>query len=263
MHMRCTRKDCAHAPAPVPGGTQAFRTATEYDPPLRMISLNDGIALAKLGADEEAIAAFDQELAINPKNPEAATRKGVALLRLGRHSDAINSPCRIRGEQIRGTSGHGIYLGLAYSAADHLEDAIRAFDKVLEINRRCSRALFERGKALARSENPSKPLSPTTGPLNFPRMMPKSCTIKVLPLPSGRNMMMQSWHLKKPLRLNRKMRKACIIWVLPWPAGSGIPNRSVHSNGPSSSNPANALAHHYRGIAFMQTEQLGRGSQSL
>ncbi len=46
------------------------------------------------------------------------------------------------------------YLGMAYAVTDNLEDAIRAFDKVLEINRRCHHAFFEKGKALARLGKP-------------------------------------------------------------------------------------------------------------
>ncbi len=52
------------------------------------------------------------------------------------------------------------------------------------------------------------------------------------------------------------MRTACTIWVLPWRAGNGMLNRSRAFDRSLELNPQNALAHHYRGIALIQTEQL-------
>ena len=51
----------------------------------------NGVALVRLGKHGEAITCFDMSLEINPNNMKTLSNKGVALARLGKHEEAVAS----------------------------------------------------------------------------------------------------------------------------------------------------------------------------
>lgn len=55
------------------------------------LAVNNGVALALLGRDEQAVSAFDRALAIEPDHARAQLYKGNALLRLGRRDEAAQA----------------------------------------------------------------------------------------------------------------------------------------------------------------------------
>ncbi|MEG4525230.1 CHAT domain-containing tetratricopeptide repeat protein [Microcoleus sp. C2D2] len=93
---------------------------------------NRGLELAKLGQYEEAIAAYDKALEIDPKFHCAWNGKGITLNYLGRYSEAIAAfkKClEIKPKFHWAWNGKGIAL-------NHLKrysEAIASFDKALEI----------------------------------------------------------------------------------------------------------------------------------
>src|SRR5204863_447963 len=58
-----------------------------HEAPRAALEVNDGIALAGLGNDEAAIAAYERALALDPKEDRAQLYRGNAFLRLGRRVD--------------------------------------------------------------------------------------------------------------------------------------------------------------------------------
>ena len=54
--------------------------------------LYKGITLNKLGILDDAIAAFDKVLILNPRHAQAAVRKGIVLVSLYRYDEAIVNP---------------------------------------------------------------------------------------------------------------------------------------------------------------------------
>ena len=49
----------------------------------------NGVALVRLGKHGEAITCFDMALEINPNNMKTLSKKGIALARLGKLDEAI------------------------------------------------------------------------------------------------------------------------------------------------------------------------------
>jgi tetratricopeptide (TPR) repeat protein len=69
----------------------AYDQALAIKPDQHKALNNKGSALSYLGRYEEAIAAYDQALAIKPDQDEALNNKGSALSRLGRYEEAITA----------------------------------------------------------------------------------------------------------------------------------------------------------------------------
>jgi tetratricopeptide (TPR) repeat protein len=67
----------------------AYDQALAINPNLDEAFYKKGNALINLSRYEEAIAAYDQALAINPNLDEAFYNKGIALINLGRYEEAI------------------------------------------------------------------------------------------------------------------------------------------------------------------------------
>ena len=110
----------------------AYDKALEIDPKFHCAWNGKGITLNRLGRYSEAIAAFNKCLEIKPKFHLAWNGKGIALNRLGRYSEAIKvfKKClEIKPKFHWAWIGNGIAL-------NHLRrysEAITSFDKALEI----------------------------------------------------------------------------------------------------------------------------------
>ncbi|MEG4858311.1 CHAT domain-containing protein [Microcoleus sp. K1-B6] len=108
---------------------------------------NRGLELAKLGQYEEAIAAYDKALEIDPEFHCAWNRKGITLNYWGRYSEAIaafNECLKIQPEFHSAWNGKG-------NALNHLErysEALKVFNKCLKIQPNFHWAWVGKGIAL-------------------------------------------------------------------------------------------------------------------
>jgi tetratricopeptide (TPR) repeat protein len=108
-----------------------------------------GIALGNLGRYEEAIAAYDAALAIQPDDHDALNNKGVALGNLGRYEEAIaayDAALAIQPDKHEALYNKGVTL----SYLGRYEEAIAAFDAALAIQPDLHEALYNKGIALGK-----------------------------------------------------------------------------------------------------------------
>jgi tetratricopeptide (TPR) repeat protein len=108
-----------------------------------------GVALAKAGRMDEAIAQFRKAIEIRPANVQAHNNLGVALLQAGKLDEGIvqlrevllNSPDNAEARN---------NLGDALLRKGAVDEAIAQFRKVLEVNPASAGVHFNLGRALAR-----------------------------------------------------------------------------------------------------------------
>ncbi|MDB5440944.1 MAG: hypothetical protein JWM33_3371, partial [Caulobacteraceae bacterium] len=108
---------------------------------------NRGLALNALARPAEALAAFDQALALNPVHLEAMLGRLAALLSLGRPAEAADAAGAMiahRPDLARARYG----LGLALSALGRHDEAIAAFDVAVALSPGLTDAHLHRGGAL-------------------------------------------------------------------------------------------------------------------
>ncbi|MGG6294061.1 tetratricopeptide repeat protein [Leptolyngbya sp. AN02str] len=108
---------------------------------------NKGSALFNLGRYEEAIAAYDQALAIQPDDHDALYNKGIALSDLGRYEEAIaayDHALAIQPDDHEALNNKGIAL----RNLGRYEEAIAAYDHALNIKPDKHEALINKGIAL-------------------------------------------------------------------------------------------------------------------
>ncbi|MEL6581075.1 MAG: tetratricopeptide repeat protein, partial [Cyanobacteria bacterium J06621_12] len=125
----------------------AYDQALAIKPELHEAWYNRGIALFSLGRYEDAIAAYDQALAIKPDDPEAWNNRGNALANLERYEDAIASfdkALAIKPDDHKAWYNRGIAL----FNLERYEDAIADYDQALAIKPDLHEALYNRGVAL-------------------------------------------------------------------------------------------------------------------
>ncbi len=110
----------------------AFDKAIEIDPKFHKAWNEKGKALNNLGRNTEAIAAFEEALKIDPTFHWAWNGKGIALNNLGRNTEAI--PAFDRALEIDPTF-HWAWngKGIALNHLKRYSEAIAAFDTALEI----------------------------------------------------------------------------------------------------------------------------------
>lgn len=145
-------------------GTVLVLTQAEQAGPLFADALNLlGLALAMIGRGEDAVAAFDRALAVNPRYVEALLNRAVTLLGLGEPGRAAES-FRLAEEygQVDASGFPSVVanqlanshadLGDAYRAAGDGEAALAQYRRALElrpgfvdIRFRLGRALLETG----------------------------------------------------------------------------------------------------------------------
>ena len=125
----------------------AYDQALAIKPDYHEALNNKGLALSALGRKEDAIAAYDQALAIKPDLHEALYAKGNALSALGRKEDAIaayDQALAIKPDYHEALSNKG----LALYALGRNEAAIAAYDQALAIKPDKHEALNNKGLAL-------------------------------------------------------------------------------------------------------------------
>ena len=125
----------------------AFEKALEIDPKFHFAWYGLGNALKELGRNSEAIAAFDKALEIDPKSHFAWNNLGNALSNLGRNSEAIaafEKALEIDPKSFTVWNN----LGNTLNDLRRYRKAIAAFDKALEIDPKYHLAWNNRGNTL-------------------------------------------------------------------------------------------------------------------
>jgi tetratricopeptide (TPR) repeat protein len=108
---------------------------------------NHGVALARLGRMEEALASFDRALALKPDDIESLTARGNACLALKRHEDAIAAYDRV----LRVKPDQAVLWyrrAVALMALGRFEEGVASCDKAIALKPDNAEALNARGTAL-------------------------------------------------------------------------------------------------------------------
>ncbi|NET32379.1 MAG: tetratricopeptide repeat protein, partial [Cyanothece sp. SIO1E1] len=129
---------------------QAEKITTAEDPEFSsgLFLWKIGNALDDLGRKEEAIASYDQALAIQPDYHQAWYNRGVALSALGHKEEAITSYDQalvIQPDTHQAWNNRGVAL----SALGRKEEAIASYDQALAIQPDYHQAWYNRGVALS------------------------------------------------------------------------------------------------------------------
>jgi tetratricopeptide (TPR) repeat protein len=101
----------------------------------------------KIGRATEALASYDEALALNPNNAHWWSYRGDALNKLGRHEEAVEScdkALKINPDYV----GALVNLGNALDKLGRYEEAIESYDKALKIKPDYAEALYNRGSTL-------------------------------------------------------------------------------------------------------------------
>ena len=106
-----------------------------------------GNALLALGRPGDALAAYDQALALGPGNAIAHMDRGTALLTLGRSEDALAAYDQALALSPRYAIAH-INRGNALEALGRSEDALAAYDQALALDPGNAITHMDRGTAL-------------------------------------------------------------------------------------------------------------------
>ena len=119
------------------------------DVALNLWELNTkGAALAKLGAEREALTCFNQVLEANSSNAKAWGNKGAALLALGEVEAALK--CLDRAIELApGFVGGWYNKAKALQAAGHFGEAVEYYDEVLDIDPQLEGAWHGKGICLS------------------------------------------------------------------------------------------------------------------
>ncbi len=120
---------------------------------------NRGTALLRQDRTEEAVAAFEQALALHPHYGEARYNLALALGRLGRVDAAIEAYRRVVEADRSAWSAKSHYnLALLLSGQDRLREARAALDAALRLRPDFVKARYNRALLLARMELTSEAL---------------------------------------------------------------------------------------------------------
>lgn len=97
---------------------------------------NKGIALFSLGRYDEAVFCYDKVLEKNVSNENALFNKGIALSHIGKHKEAIDCYSKLHRELEIDNKYAVIWYkkGMAYASLRQLDEAIKCFLRVLEID---------------------------------------------------------------------------------------------------------------------------------
>ena len=111
--------------------------------------LIEGNRASATGNEDDALAAYDRALALDPHNAIAHSNRGAALNRLGRYEDALAALDRALALDPSNGIAHN-NRGFALDSLGRYEDALAAFDRALALNPNYDVAHSNRGCALNR-----------------------------------------------------------------------------------------------------------------
>jgi protein O-GlcNAc transferase len=131
--------DRADAPVADRGGTGRVAAARHN---------RKGRALQGRGKHEEALACFDQALAVKPDDAEAHFHRGASLRQLGRHAEALASYDRALTLKPRYAEAFFNKANLL-SALGRLQDAMASYDQALALKPDYAKAYLGRGNVLS------------------------------------------------------------------------------------------------------------------
>ncbi len=117
-------------------------------PDLPEVLINKGVVLAALGQKDEAIVCYDLALAIRSDYHKALLGKGNVLVSLGRNEEAIvayDQAIKLKTDYPEALNGKGNVL----STLGRKKDAIVVYDQALKFKPDSYRALWGKGAALA------------------------------------------------------------------------------------------------------------------
>ncbi|KPJ58960.1 MAG: hypothetical protein AMJ46_13090 [Latescibacteria bacterium DG_63] len=95
--------------------------------------VNRGAVLNELGRIEDAMASFQQALSVNPRDPKALLNMGNSLYALRRYDDAMARYQLAVASDSTFVEGY-YYIGIAFADAGIYREAIREWQKVIEIS---------------------------------------------------------------------------------------------------------------------------------
>jgi tetratricopeptide (TPR) repeat protein/SAM-dependent methyltransferase len=107
-----------------------------------------GMALSRLGRQDEALTSFERAIADAPDLADAHGNRASALMELGRVAEAVASYERAVALQ-PDSVGDWLNLGTALHQLGRYEDAIAGFDRALALHADIPQAHFNRGNVLA------------------------------------------------------------------------------------------------------------------
>ena len=129
----------------------SFQEALHDHEPLPGLHANVAAALTELERYDEAIAACDRAIALEPGHARALSTKGRALLAVGRAEDALvalQDALLRRPDYIEAL----VYRGLVLNQLDRLDDALGTFNLALQLAERHPDAHHGRGIVLYRKD---------------------------------------------------------------------------------------------------------------
>jgi len=131
----------------VPEALAAFDQAIALKPDYAQAHNGRGIALAKLNRSHEAIAAFDRAVALMPDYAEAHNNRGIVLHELKRLEDALSSFDRAIALQPNNARAHS-NRGAALYDAKRLDDALASYDEAIALKGDYAEAYYNLGIVL-------------------------------------------------------------------------------------------------------------------
>jgi tetratricopeptide (TPR) repeat protein len=125
----------------------ALEQAIRLDPNLARAYNGKGIALGNLKRYEEALAAYEQAIRLDPTDPLAYYNKGIALHNLKRYEEALaalEQAIRLDPNLARAYNGKGTALG----NLKRYEEALAAYEQVIRLDPTNTDAYTNKGAAL-------------------------------------------------------------------------------------------------------------------
>ncbi|HTO09998.1 MAG TPA: tetratricopeptide repeat protein [Candidatus Binatia bacterium] len=124
-----------------------FEQALALAPSVYQIWNNTANTLNTLGRHDEALAALERAQALAPRYPGAWTNKGLALSGLGRHDEALAAhDAALELDRRDATLWNN--KGVCLESMGRVEEALRCFDAAVEADPRNERAWFNKANSL-------------------------------------------------------------------------------------------------------------------
>jgi tetratricopeptide (TPR) repeat protein len=130
-----------------------FDQAVALNDELAQVHNNRGLALRNLGRLDEALAAYEQAISLDPRSDMAWQNKAVVLWHLGRFVEQLAAADQAVQLNLALDKAHNS-RGLALQELGSVEAALAAYDRALELNPHYAFALNNRGTLyLARGDH--------------------------------------------------------------------------------------------------------------